>query len=60
MAPLPASVAHGLAIWFATAASDTRQRPEVALALARRYAVAFVDLDSAAAIDELAPGAGRA
>jgi hypothetical protein len=48
-----ASVAHGLAIWLATAASDTWQRPEVSLALAQRYATAFVDLDCAAAIDEL-------
>ena len=48
-----ASVSHGLAIWLATAASDTWQRPEDSLTLARRYATAFVDLDSAAAIDEL-------
>ena len=48
-----ASVAHGLALWLATAASDTWQRPEVSMALAQRYAAAFVDLDTAAAIDEL-------
>jgi len=48
-----ASTSHGLAIWLATAASNTWQRPEVSLTLARRYATAFVDLDSAAAIDEL-------
>jgi len=29
------------------------------LALAQRYAVAFVDLDSAGAIDDLAAAAGR-
>lgn len=48
-----ASVAHGLAIWLATAASDTWQRPEVSLALAQRYATAFVDLDAPTAIDTL-------
>ncbi|HKY13664.1 MAG TPA: phosphotransferase [Microthrixaceae bacterium] len=47
-----ASVAHGLAIWLATAAS-TWQRPEVSLALSGRYAAAFVDLDTPSAIDEL-------
>lgn len=49
-----ASAAHGLALWLATAASDTWQRPEVSLTLAQRYATAFVDLEAAAAIDELA------
>jgi hypothetical protein len=48
-----ASVAHGLALWLATAASDTWQRPEVSLTLAERYAVAFVDLDTPAAIENL-------
>ena len=48
-----ASVAHGLALWLATAASDTWQRPEVSMALAQRYSAAFVDLDTAGAIDEL-------
>jgi hypothetical protein len=48
-----ASAAHGLAIWLATAAGNW-QRPEVSITLAERYAAAFVDLDSAAAIDELA------
>lgn len=47
-----ASTAHGLAIWLVTAASDW-QRVEVSLALAERYATAFVDLDGAAAIAEL-------
>jgi hypothetical protein len=48
-----ASAAHGLAIWLATAASSW-QRAEVSLALAQRYAAAFVDLDTPAALDELA------
>lgn len=47
-----AAAAHGLTVWLATAASNW-QRPEVSLALAERYAQAFVDLDTAAAIDEL-------
>lgn len=47
-----ASAAHGLALWLVTAASDW-QRPEVSLALARRYATAFVELDAASAIEEL-------
>jgi hypothetical protein len=49
-----ASVAHGLAIWLATFSYEGWQRPEVCLALVQRYATAFVDLDSGAAIDELA------
>jgi hypothetical protein len=48
-----ASAAHGLTMWMATAASDTWQRPEVSMALAQRYATAFVDLEAASAIDEL-------
>jgi Ser/Thr protein kinase RdoA (MazF antagonist) len=47
-----AAAAHGLTVWLATASSNW-QRPEVSLALAERYAQAFVDLDTAAAIDEL-------
>jgi hypothetical protein len=48
-----ASAAHGLALWLATAASNTWQRPEVSLTLAQRYAAAFVDLDTVGAIAEL-------
>jgi hypothetical protein len=47
-----ASTAHGLALWLVTAASDW-QRLDVSLALAERYATAFVDLHGAAAIEEL-------
>ncbi len=50
-----ASVAHGLAIWMATlSGGDAWQSPDVCLALVQRYAAAFVDLDSRAAIDAIA------
>jgi aminoglycoside phosphotransferase (APT) family kinase protein len=50
-----ASVAHGLAIWMATlSGGDAWQRADICLALAQRYAAAFVDLDSHAAIDAIA------
>ncbi len=45
-----ASTAHGLALWLVTAASDW-QRLDVSVALAQRYAAAFVDLDSPSAIE---------
>lgn len=50
-----ASVAHGLALWLATASSGGGlwQRLEVAVALAQRYANAYGDLDTAAAIAEI-------
>ena len=49
-----ASVAHGLAIWMATlSGGDAWQRPDVCLALVQRYAAAFIDLDSRAAIDAI-------
>jgi aminoglycoside phosphotransferase (APT) family kinase protein len=47
-----ASVAHGLALWLATAASSW-QKPEVSLTLAERYAAAFVDLETPDAIHQL-------
>lgn len=51
-----ASVAHGLTLWLCTAsAGEFWQRPDIALALAQRYSAAFADLDSAAAIAEIAP-----
>jgi len=50
-----ASVAHGLAIWMATlSGGDAWQSPDVCRALAQRYAAAFIDLDSRAAIDAIA------
>ena len=50
-----ASVAHGLAIWMATlSGGDAWQSPAICLALAQRYAAAFIDLDSRAAIDAIA------
>jgi hypothetical protein len=50
-----ASVAHGLAIWMATlSGGDAWQDAAICLALAQRYAAAFVDLDTRAAIDAIA------
>ena len=50
-----ASVAHGLAIWMATlSGGDAWQSAEICLALAQRYAAAFMDLDTRAAIDAIA------
>jgi len=50
-----ASVAHGLAIWMATASGgDAWQSAEISLALAQRYAVAFVDLETRSALDAIA------
>ena len=47
-----ASVAHGLAIWMATlSGGDAWQRADICLAFAQRYAAAFVDLDTRAALD---------
>ena len=49
-----ASVAHGLAIWIATlSGGDAWQGAEICLALAQRYAAAFVDLDTRAALDAI-------
>lgn len=49
-----ASVAHGLAIWIATlSGGDAWQGADVCLALAQRYAAAFVDLDTRAALDAI-------
>jgi aminoglycoside phosphotransferase (APT) family kinase protein len=50
-----ASVAHGLAIWIATlSGGDAWQGADICLALAQRYAAAFVDLDTRAALDAIA------
>jgi len=49
-----ASVAHGLAIWMATlSGGDAWQGAEICLALAQRYAAAFVDLDTRGALDAI-------
>jgi aminoglycoside phosphotransferase (APT) family kinase protein len=49
-----ASVAHGLAIWIATlSGGDAWQGAEICLALAQRYAAAFVDLDTRGALDSI-------
>lgn len=49
-----ASVAHGLALWLATAsAGEAWQRPDIATALAQRYCAAYEDLDTARAVDSI-------
>ena len=49
-----ASVAHGLAIWMATAVRRRRMAaPDICLAFAQRYSAAFVDLDTRAALDAI-------
>lgn len=54
-----ASVAHGLTLWLCTAsAGELWQRPDIALALAQRYAVAYEDLQTAEAIADLTAAAG--
>lgn len=49
-----ASVAHGLALWLATAsAGEAWQRPDIAVALAQRYCAAYEDLDTVAAVAQI-------
>jgi hypothetical protein len=49
-----ASVAHGLAIWMATlSGGDAWQSAEICLALAQRYAAAFIDLATPVAINAI-------
>lgn len=48
-----ASAAHGLALWLSTLGTDGWQSRDVCLALARRYATAFAELDAVAALDPL-------
>jgi len=49
-----ASVAHGLCTWLATAsAGELWQRPDIALALAQRYSMAYGDLNTQQAIAEI-------
>lgn len=49
-----ASVAHGLTLWLCTAsAGELWQRPDIALALARRYSTAYADLDTKSALAEI-------
>jgi hypothetical protein len=48
-----ASHAYGLAIWLSTLGTDGYQRREVSHALAERYAAAFADGESCAALDGL-------
>lgn len=51
-----ASPAYGLAIWLSTLGTDGWQRREVSLALARRFASAFVELDALAALTRIEAG----
>lgn len=48
-----ASAAYGLAIWLSTLGTDGFQRREVSLALAERYAAAYVELEAASALARL-------
>ncbi|MGE2728723.1 oxidoreductase family protein [Mycolicibacterium vaccae] len=49
-----ASVAHGLAIWIATlSGGDAWQSADICLALAQRYAAAFVDLETRDALSAI-------
>lgn len=47
-----ASAAHGLAVWLMTLPSDVHAH-ERSLALVQRYAAAFVELDTASAVEEM-------
>jgi hypothetical protein len=48
-----AAHAYGLVVWLATHATDISQTPAVCRALIERFAAAFVDDDSTAALDQL-------
>lgn len=48
-----ASPIYGLCVWLATLGADGWQRNEICLPLAQRYAAAFVEHDSPAAIAEI-------
>src|SRR3546814_14254440 len=45
-----ASAAYGLAIWLSTLGTDGSQSRAISLALAQRYAAAFVELDTVSAL----------
>jgi len=53
VAALPRGASYGLAIWLSTLGTDGRQRTEVSLALTERYAAAFDDLGTAAALTSI-------
>lgn len=48
-----AAPAYGLAIWLSTLGTDGWQAPAISRALVQRYASAFIELDTAAALDAL-------
>ncbi len=45
-----ASVIYGLAVWLSTLGAEGYQRPEISLALCERYAAAFAELGTRAAL----------
>jgi aminoglycoside phosphotransferase (APT) family kinase protein len=45
--------AYGLAIWLSTLGTDGWQSRDVSMALAQRYACAFVELETMAALDDV-------
>jgi hypothetical protein len=49
-----ASAAYGLAIWLSTLGTDGWQSRDISLALAQRFAAAFVELDCRSALRQLA------
>jgi hypothetical protein len=52
-----ASVAHGLTLWLVTASAGAWQRRDVSVTLAKRYAAAFEDLQTAQALADLTAAA---
>ncbi|HSW12055.1 MAG TPA: phosphotransferase [Solimonas sp.] len=47
------SMPYGLAIWITTGAEDHYQKPEICANLSRRFASAFLELDTEGALQEL-------
>jgi hypothetical protein len=45
--------AYGLAIWLSTLGTDGWQSQDISLALAQRYASAFVELDTLSALESI-------
>jgi hypothetical protein len=45
-----AAAAYGLAVWLSTLGTDGYQSREISLALAQRYAAAFIELDTVSAL----------
>lgn len=47
------SMSYGLAIWVTTGAEDHYQKPEICANLSRRFATAFLELNTRGALQEL-------